>query len=243
MERSQHAPARPYWSKCTFYVRGDWVVSVRDEPCRALEALHDELQDSQPASEEALVARVLGALAASFEELMDAVDEQIERFEEAAAEETRPAPDLRREILEHRGHLIRARRLVRRQRDYIERAVEEIRDLPGFHSGQRHELRDVAGQMIRVSDRIDDALDRLATALDLLNSTVANRLNAVMERLTVVATIFLPLTVVTSFFGQNFGWMINRIDTLAAFLLLGLGVFAASGLAIYMWLRARLERT
>ena len=138
--------------------------------------------------------------------------------------------------------LLRARRLVRRQRDYVERAADEIRNLAGFDPGQHHQLRDVAGQMIRTADRIDDALDRLANALDVLNSTVANRLNTAMERLTVVATIFLPLTVVTGFFGQNFGWMLDRIDSLAAFLVLGVGVFAVSGLVIYLWIRARLTR-
>jgi magnesium transporter len=97
--------------------------------------------------------------------------------------------------------------------------------------------------MIRVADRVDDALDRLAVALDLLNSSVANRTNAIVERLTVVATIFLPLTVVTGFFGQNFGWMIERMKGLAAFLILGVGVFAASGLLIYLWIRARLTGT
>jgi magnesium transporter len=185
---------------------------------------------------------VLGALADSFADLMELVDDDITRLDEAVASGTRPLPELRHAMLARRDRLIRARRLVRRQRDYVERAVDEIRDLPGFKPGQRHELRDVAGQMVRVADRIDDALDRLATALDLLNSTVANRLNAVMERLTIVATIFLPLTVVTSFFGQNFGWMLDRIDSLAAFLVLGVGLFAVSGVLIYMWVRARLLR-
>jgi len=225
------------------YVSDHWVVTVREQDCRALETLHRELDTSPPAAEEALVARVLGALADSFADLMELVDDDIARLDEAVASGARPLPELRHAMLARRDRLIRARRLVRRQRDYVERAVDEIRDLPGFKPGQRHELRDVAGQMVRVADRIDDALDRLATALDLLNSTVANRLNAVMERLTIVATIFLPLTVVTSFFGQNFGWMLDRIDSLAAFLVLGVGLLAVSGLLIYLWVRARLLRT
>jgi magnesium transporter len=224
------------------YVSPEWVVSLRQRSCRALEELHSELDDSPPAAKEAVVGRVLGALADSFDELMESADDAIARLEEDAADEQRPATQLRREILERRARLLRARRLVRRQRDYVERAADEIRNLAGFDPGQHHQLRDVAGQMIRTADRIDDALDRLANALDLLNSTVANRLNAAMERLTVVATIFLPLTVVTGFFGQNFGWMLDRIDSLAAFLVLGVGVFAVSGLLIYLWIRARLTR-
>lgn len=223
------------------YVSDGWVVSVREEPCRALDNLHSELGDNPPTAKESIVARVLGALAGSFAGPMQSLDEDIERFEEQAAAGSRPAPDLRHEMLERRDRLIRARRLVRRQRDYVERAVDEIRH-PRLRAGPRHELQDVAGEMIRVADRVDDALDRLATALDMLNASVANRLNAIMERLTVVATIFLPLTVVTGFFGQNFGWMTSRINSLADFLVLGVGLFFGSALLISMWIRARLMK-
>jgi magnesium transporter len=224
------------------YVSDHWVVSIREHSCRALEDLRRELGENPPTAKESIVARVLGALVASFAGLMESVDEQIERFDEEAAAGSRSARELRQQMLDRRNRLIRARRLLRRQRDYVERAVDEIRDLPGFEPDARHELRDVAGEMIRVADRVDDALDRLATAQDLLNASVANRLNAAMERLTVVATIFLPLTVVTGFFGQNFGWMTSRIDSLAAFLVLGIGVFFGSALLIYVWIRARLMR-
>ena len=70
--------------------------------------------------------------------------------------------------------------------------------------------------MIRVSDLIDSYRDLLTGALDVYLSTVSNRLNAVVERLTLVATIFLPLTFMTGFFGQNFGWLVDHIDTFAA---------------------------
>jgi magnesium transporter len=59
--------------------------------------------------------------------------------------------------------------------------------------------------------------------MDVYLSTVSNRLNAVMKQLAVIATIFLPLTFVTGFFGQNFGWLVRHIGGWAAFLALGIG--------------------
>jgi magnesium transporter len=60
--------------------------------------------------------------------------------------------------------------------------------------------------------------------------------NEVQERLTIVATIFLPLTVITSFFGQNFAWLINHIGSAWAFWGLGIGGLLVSCCAIVVWL-------
>ena len=65
--------------------------------------------------------------------------------------------------------------------------------------------------------------DLLTASMDACLSTVSNRLNVVMKQLTVIATIFLPLSFLTGFFGQNFGWMVQRIGGLPAFLGIGVG--------------------
>ncbi len=228
------------------YVSGDWVVTLHERPSPALDTLREDLSQGPAPAEESVVGSVLDALADSFEDLVDPFDEQIEALEQQAVdvEEGRAsAVVLRRDILHRRGRLLRALRLVRRQRDYIDRAVDELSDLPGLQPSQHHELRDVATQMIRVTDAVTDALDRLASALDLLNSSVSNRMNAIMERLTVVATIFLPLTVVTGFFGMNFAWLIRRLDSFGAFLACGVLLMVVSGAGTWLWVRSRLERS
>ena len=50
--------------------------------------------------------------------------------------------------------------------------------------------------------------------MDAYLSIVSNRLNEVMKQLTVIATVFLPLSFLTGFFGQNFGWMVSRLGGL-----------------------------
>jgi magnesium transporter len=51
--------------------------------------------------------------------------------------------------------------------------------------------------------------------MDVYLSTASDRLNAVMKQLTIIATVFLPLTFITGFFGQNFDWMDTKDPQLA----------------------------
>ena len=105
----------------------------------------------------------------------------------------------------------------------LARAMDQMVQVPGLEPGTSDYFRDVYDHLIRISEQIDSYRDLLTGAMDVYLSTVSNRLNHVIKQLTVVATIFLPLTFVTGFFGQNFGWMVEHVDTLEAFLIFGVG--------------------
>src|SRR5207247_8870778 len=112
--------------------------------------------------------------------------------------------------------LQRRRRRLGPQRGIFERISEEIGRVEGLEEDTERYLERIYGQLNRLIDAIDAAGDSMAKLIDL-------RLNETIYWLTVVATIFLPLTFVTGFFGMNFAWMIQRIDTPLAFVLLGIG--------------------
>jgi hypothetical protein len=79
----------------------------------------------------------------------------------------------------------------------------------------------------------------MSGALDTHLSTVSNRLNVVMKQLTIIATIFLPLSFLTGFFGQNFGWMVSHLTGLPVFLVVGIGLQIVVVAALVLLFRQR----
>ena len=120
------------------------------------------------------------------------------------------------------------RKIVTPQRDVFSRSVDAVADLPGLTVDERDYFRDIYDHLIRISDLIDSYRDLLSGAMDVYLSTVGNRQNEVMKQLAVIATIFLPLTFLTGFFGQNFSWLVGHITGPARFVIFGLGSLIAS---------------
>ena len=70
-------------------------------------------------------------------------------------------------------------------------------------------------------------------------STVSNRMNVIMKQLTIIATIFLPLSFLTGFFGQNFAYLVRGIVAPWSFFVLGLGLEIATVLFLVILFRRR----
>ena len=68
-------------------------------------------------------------------------------------------------------------------------------------------MRDVYDHTIQVMDAVETFRDMLSGMLDIYLSSVSNRMNEIMKVLTVIATIFIPLTFVAGLYGMNFKYM------------------------------------
>ena len=111
-------------------------------------------------------------------------------------------------------------------------------------------LRDVQDHLLLVNEEVAAQRDLLGTVLEanmavisVEQTKVSVRQNATIEQLTILATVFLPLTFVTGFFGQNFAWLVGRIDGLGAFLAYGIGGLAVPLVLLFLWLRVRRPHT
>jgi magnesium transporter len=123
-------------------------------------------------------------------------------------------------------------------RDFFARDATEISDLPGMQPDDAHYFRDLYDTLVRSSDLVDSYRDLLSGATDMYLSTVANRQGEIAKQLTIIATIFLPLSFLTGFFGQNFTFLTGHIlNHTWAFFVLGLGLLGASIAVLWYYFR------
>lgn len=133
--------------------------------------------------------------------IMDQVNDEIDALEESLFDPS--APDLHRGILRLKRGMSRLRRIVGPQRDTVLALTrDEFEPIP---AEMRPYLRDVFDRLARVNDLLDSFRDETAALLEMHVSQVSNQLNEVIKRLTVIATIGLPLTIVTGYYGMNVG--------------------------------------
>lgn len=136
-----------------------------------------------------------------------AVLEEIgEQFEEIQAQVlSNPTPVTLKTVYRLKNDLILMRRAVWPLRDVISSLQRHESPLL-THTTELY-LRDVQDHTIQVMDTVETLRDMLAGTLDIYVSSVSNRLNQVMKVLTVIATIFIPLTFIVGIYGMNFDYM------------------------------------
>jgi magnesium transporter len=169
-----------------------------------------------------LLHRVVDALVDTFLPALDAMDSSVDALEDAILR--RPTEAQLGDLFRLKRALGTVRRLVSGQRDVYASVWSGDEELPGMTPAAERYFRDVYDHLIRAGQSADSLRDLLISVVDAHLSTTSNRLNVVMKQLTIIATVFLPLSFVTGFFGQNFAWMVNRITGAWAFWVGGVAV-------------------
>jgi magnesium transporter len=217
------------------FISGSYLVTVHDGKCSALDEVRKRLDALPPSSEQFVVYRVLDALTDTFFPLLEDLEDRLEKLDEEIF--SAPSPDHLQPLTELRRDLVELGRVATPQRDMLARHVDDILEIPGLQADSRNYFRDLYDHAIRISDQIDSYRDLLIGSRDAYLSVTSNRLNQITKQLTLVATIFLPLSFVVGFFGQNFGWMVRNINNAADFWVIGGGSMVLSLVILVVWLR------
>jgi magnesium transporter len=184
-----------------------------------------------------LLHHILDSLIDSFFPPLSDFDDQIDALQEQIF--AKPSNDQLAELFNMQRWLVNVRKVVAPQRDMMAAIVAGMVELPAMTADSEPYVRDLYDHTIRISDMIDSYRDLLSNAMSAYLSMVSNNLNVVMKQLAIIATIFLPLSFLTGFFGQNFAWLVGHLGGVPVFLLFGIGTELLAVGALYLLFRRR----
>jgi magnesium transporter len=220
-----------------FYSEKFLVTVHRDDAPAFTEVRQRYVQRKKVDDPGRLLYRIIDALVDSFFPILADFDDRIDELENQTFLNASDAQ--LQEIFQMKRLLVGMRKAITPQRDMFAGLIGGVAELPGMSEEDERYFRDIYDHLIRISDLIDTYRDLLTSSMDVYLSTVSNRLNSVMKQLTIMATVFLPLTFVTGFFGQNFGWMVGHIGSGPVFFGLGIGLEIVTVAALFTLFKKR----
>jgi magnesium transporter len=186
-----------------FALGDNWILSAHDGHVEAMKRVYDQVVATPKAFDGGasfILYRMSDLLVDSYFPALDALEEQTDTLEDDVVQ--RPTQARLQQIFALKRVLVHLRKLVSPQRE-VYNALSR-RDHPYIDPKSAAYFRDLHDHLIRASEIVESYRDLVSNMLDAYLATISNRLNEVMKRLTLLATIFMPITFITGFFGMNF---------------------------------------
>jgi magnesium transporter len=146
-----------------------------------------------------LLYRIVDTMVDNYRPEVDKLSQRLDELEDEVFE--KPDTQLARLILNFKKDISSLRQVVLPQRDAVGRLAR--REFPLISEQLAYGFRDVHDHLVRLSDEAMFFQDRITSILDAHLSAVSNQLNSVMKVLTIIATVFMPLTFITGLYGMN----------------------------------------
>jgi magnesium transporter len=194
------------------FITDRFLISIHQGDCPALGTVQDRIAthhaNDAAAPQIVIFYLILDSLIDSFFPVLAAFDDEIDALESEILKT--PTEAQLGVLFAMKRQILTIRKVITPQRDMISTLNAGMVSLPGMTQAGNAYFRSLYDHLIRISDMVDSYRDLLTGAMDTHLSMVNNRLNLVMKQLAVIATVFLPLSFLTGFFGQNFAWTINH---------------------------------
>jgi magnesium transporter len=219
------------------FVAKDYLVTIHRESSPSLDQLRERIAAEPALTKDDpgfLTYLVVDTLVDSLFPVLERLDEHIDQLQDQILAQATPA--LLGEITQMKHDVIELRKYLGAQRDMFSRLIT--------HSLNLHEQdltlywRDALDHLVRQYETVDSLRDLLTGAMDVYLSTVSNRLNVTMKTLTVIASLFLPITFLTGFYGMNFAFLTGVLEPPYWSFFVGAGTMVAATV-FQLWLFKR----
>lgn len=185
-----------------FLIGRNFLVTVHDGYSRSIAALREHCPRNSNLVGEGPVAlfhRIVDAMVDHYRPEVEKLEEALDEIEDEVFGDDNTS--LIRDILDLKRDVASLRRVVAPQRDVIGRLAR--REFVDISSEMALRFRDVHDHLVRLNDEAFVFQDRISGILDAHLTSVSNRLNQVVKLLTVLTTVFMPLTLISGLWGMN----------------------------------------
>ncbi len=184
-----------------------------------------------------LLYKIIDAIVTDYMPIIEKIDEEIDLIEDQVFD--RPSSQTLARLFTLKRALLSMRRILLPQREVLNKMARD--EYQVIDRKDRIFFRDIYDHLVRLHDVNESLRDLVGGALDTYLSVINNRMNEVMKTLTIITTLFMPLTFITGFFGMNFfaadppqaSW------TTPVFFYGTLGLISLTPILMYFWMRRR----
>jgi magnesium transporter len=218
----------------------NYVVTHHDHPVPAIEttlaACERDMRNVQEGADH-LLYKIVDFLVADYMPVVERIDDEIDLLEDQIFD--RPHPKTLERLFTLKRVLLSMRRILLPQREVLNKMARD--DYKVIDRKDRVFFRDIYDHLVRLHDLNETLRDLVSGALDTYLSVVNNRLNDVMKTLTLITTLFMPISFITGFFGMNFfepvaqltGWTSQQMFQVT------LGIIIGLPMLMYIWMHRR----
>ena len=218
----------------------NYVITHHDNPVVSIDETWDMCQrDPRYAKDgpDHLLYKIIDATVMNYMPIIEKIDEEIDWIEDQVFD--RPSSQTLARLFTLKRVLLAMRRILLPQREVLNKMARD--DYQVIDQKDRVFYRDIYDHLVRLHDVNESLRDLVGGAMDTYLSVINNRMNEVMKTLTIITTLFMPLTFVTGFFGMNFfaanppyeGW------TLPTVFYGTLGLMLLTPVFMFFWMRRR----
>ena len=184
-----------------------------------------------------LLYKIIDDLVGEYMPMIEAIDDQIDRVEDEVL--TKAAVDTLERIFTLKRIILSMRRILGPQREVLNKLARD--DFEVIDPHDRVFFRDIYDHLVRLHDVNESMRDLISGSLDIYLSVINNRMNDVVKTLTIITTLFMPISFLTGFFGMNFFEPVAGLTawTSRPFFYVILAVFICTPVSMLIWMKRR----